>query len=566
MERQGSSVAVDIASAERFIRFAQVLFKIVSLFAETPRRAYSRTLERARGDLLGAFDYSSAGRAHEENFGQLVSPLIADTFDRPSLKTSEPTEDAVRSLFIDLFAALRLVLDDPAIFKADISAPERRRVRSALAPLFSTAVFQPVGAQRRRGRTVPLSAVSIRLQKRLSVATQRLSGAEGQFSMIARDEPRSKVRMAPRADWIGLEAGMDLGAGDGEDGISSRSAGASVPPVELTGVGDRIHRIWYGTNRAPIKPTDEAFGYGSEVDLNLHYGYCHVFVPRTHQIGSVNTSWGRRIWTLSNSDSLELRERFPLERERFQKKMDEDLAQWGHKRTGLMYLHGFNVKFDEAALLAAQIGCDLEVNGIIGFYSWPAAGGVLSYGRDRETTQLPVISAKFVEFIDTFLSISNLDRLDIVAHSMGNRVVAGAIDEIRQLGASRQVAIGHLVLAAPDISRVEFKDIAPIYGQTASSRVTLYTSKHDKALWGSNKVNGYTRVGFEPPVFCHAALDTVSVSQLRLGILGHGYVAAAKPVLEDMKLLLWKNEPPSGRNLEQVPTTGIPDYWRIKKV
>jgi hypothetical protein len=150
-------------------------------------------------------------------------------------------EDAVRSLFIDLFAALRLVLDDPAIFEADIPAPGRSRVRSAVAPLFSTAVFQPVGAQRRRGRTVPLSAVSIRLQKRLSIATQKLSGAEGQLSTIARDEPRSSERMAPRADWIRLEASVDLGADDGEDGVSSRSAGASVPPVELTGVGDRTN-------------------------------------------------------------------------------------------------------------------------------------------------------------------------------------------------------------------------------------------------------------------------------------------------------------------------------------
>jgi hypothetical protein len=65
MERQGSSVAVDIASAERFIRFAQVLFKIVSLFAETPGRAYSRPLDRARGELLSVVDYSSAGRTHE---------------------------------------------------------------------------------------------------------------------------------------------------------------------------------------------------------------------------------------------------------------------------------------------------------------------------------------------------------------------------------------------------------------------------------------------------------------------------------------------------------------------
>jgi esterase/lipase superfamily enzyme len=205
--------------------------------------------------------------------------------------------------------------------------------------------------------------------------------------------------------------------------------------------------------------------------------------------------------------------------------------------TARFYVHGFKNTFEEAAVTAAQIGCDLEVNGAISFFSWPSTGKLKDYFRDGETTSLHQFTSHFVEFVETLASASNLDRIDIVAHSMGNRVLAESIQLLPGSQALRRVVIGHLVLAAPDISRVKFEVLAPFYRQTARERVTLYTCKKDRALWMSGAVNGYQRIGFEPPPYCHALLDTVSVSPLKLDLLSHGYFSNSLPVIQDMKRL-----------------------------
>ena len=43
----------------------------------------------------------------------------------------------------------------------------------------------------------------------------------------------------------------------------------------------------------------------------------------------------------------------------------------GEEPHALLYLHGYNTSFEEAAIRAAQIGFDLKVPGATAFFSWP---------------------------------------------------------------------------------------------------------------------------------------------------------------------------------------------------
>ena len=78
----------------------------------------------------------------------------------------------------------------------------------------------------------------------------------------------------------------------------------------------------------------------------------------------------------------------------------EDLTS--EARDILVFVHGFNVTFEEAALRAAQIACNLQFPGTAAFFSWPSKGSPdpFSYSADGESVEktakerLPIFSAR----------------------------------------------------------------------------------------------------------------------------------------------------------------------------
>jgi esterase/lipase superfamily enzyme len=57
------------------------------------------------------------------------------------------------------------------------------------------------------------------------------------------------------------------------------------------------------------------------------------------------------------------------------------------ERDALIFVHGYNVSFQEAALRAAQIGFDLSVKGAMAFFSWPSQGATAHYSADEATIE-----------------------------------------------------------------------------------------------------------------------------------------------------------------------------------
>ncbi len=127
------------------------------------------------------------------------------------------------------------------------------------------------------------------------------------------------------------------------------------------------------------------------------------------------------------------------------------------------------------------------------------------------------------------------------------------------------VPIGHIMLAAADVTATLFKQYAETYAALAAHRVTNYSYKADKALIASRALHDQARVGLEPPVFVHDGIDTISASELDLDLLDHGYIASAEPLLYDLAQLIHDNKPPGQRSrLEPMP----PDtrtYWALAR-
>jgi esterase/lipase superfamily enzyme len=324
-----------------------------------------------------------------------------------------------------------------------------------------------------------------------------------------------------------------------------------------------LYPLWYGTNRKPIDPNDISKGYSGERDNLIHYGSCQVSVPKSHKIGSTGSKWWQRLLT-SKDDRLKL-DRSSLNLldeagflDSIKKALEEREPD---ERSALVYIHGFNVSFEAAALRAAQIGFDLQVPGIMAFYSWPSKGNWMCYAADEATID---VSEKYItEFLLNLAQSNDVNKIHVIVHSMGNRGLLRSMQQILQKAQSASsISFGQIFLAAPDVDPDLFQDLSEAYSQLAE-RTTLYVSGKDKALAVSGIIHDHPRVGYFPPIEVFKGIDTVEVSKIDLTWLGHGYFADARAVLQDMHELLLDNTPPESRFGLRTAQVGTQKYWII---
>ena len=341
----------------------------------------------------------------------------------------------------------------------------------------------------------------------------------------------------------------------------------------VTIIGDLIHDfsrgtplcpLWFGTNRKPVDTQNISKGFSGERDNKLHYGICKVAIPKSHKIGSTGSPWWQRLLTLKDdrlklqSESLQI-----LEEALFWANINQELKEHEiNERSALVFIHGYNVSFKDAAIRAAQIGFDLQVPGITAFYSWPSKGKLTGYTADEATIQ---VSEKYIaEFLLNLAKKSEIEKIHIIAHSMGNRGLLRAMQQIvAQVKTATNTTFGQIFLAAPDVDIDLFQNLASAYHQLAE-RTTLYVSSKDKALATSGLIHQYPRVGFFPPVTIVEGIDTVQVSKIDLTLLGHGYFADARVLLEDIRDLLVNNTSPDRRQ-GRLQASEEGGYWIMRE-
>ena len=344
------------------------------------------------------------------------------------------------------------------------------------------------------------------------------------------------------------------------------AAPSKVEAPEPEAEGTRLYDVWFGTNRAPVDEHDPSRGYTNERDPKgtVHYGTCSVAIPRTHKFGSTGRPfWKRWIRLDFADDHLRLRRISPFSSERdFLDAMREEMEALGEdERVVLVYLHGFNTSFEEAALSAAQIGFDIKVPGATAFYSWPSMADVKGYPAD--IARVEASERQIAEFLTAVATRAGAERVHIIAHSMGNRGFARAIARITSHATTTgNVRFGQILLAAPDIDVDLFNQLAIAY-PTISERTTMYVSARDKALAMSSWLQDSDRAGFTPPVTLLEGIDTIEVTNIDLTLLGHGYFAEAAPVLYDIKSLMEANTDPDKRS--RITSRGPTGrrYWAI---
>jgi len=234
-----------------------------------------------------------------------------------------------------------------------------------------------------------------------------------------------------------------------------------------------------------------------------------------------------------------------------------------------VFVHGYNVSFDNALYRTAQIAYDLGTEdipfGTAFLYSWPSAGTVEDYAYDLDTARFSVPYMK--TFIDMVVDRTGAQHVHLIAHSMGNWPMLNVLEQVAR--ESRRTNITQIILAAPDVNTREFEiltsKILPL-----GKGMTLYASANDRALLAARKIRkNVARAGdvvaSNPLVI--QGLDTVDVSSVSTEIfsLNHSTYADKRELLNDMWRLMRNGErPPHLRNLSiQMINRGGKQFWKF---
>jgi esterase/lipase superfamily enzyme len=237
-----------------------------------------------------------------------------------------------------------------------------------------------------------------------------------------------------------------------------------------------------------------------------------------------------------------------------------------NQRDLTLFIHGYNVDFDSAAIRSAQIGRDLQLPGPMIFYSWPSKAQAQGYLADEETIGRTLM--KFVRFLQLLNAIPEMAALNVIAHSMGNRLLQRAMQILSFRDQATDKRFGHVIIAAADIDRETFREAAVDYARLKAApteRTAVYFNKSDVAVSLSTWLHEEARLGTQGNAFSNVDSILWIDKFFSLDWLGHGYFGSATPVLQDMKALLVDDKTPMQRQppLSPIPSD-VPQYWELR--
>jgi esterase/lipase superfamily enzyme/Tfp pilus assembly protein PilF len=236
----------------------------------------------------------------------------------------------------------------------------------------------------------------------------------------------------------------------------------------------------------------------------------------------------------------------------------------------LVFVHGYNVSFEDALRRTAQIAHDIGFDGGVFLFSWPSRGRFMDYLSDRETVDLAADHLR--EFIEKIGHDLPIKKIHFVAHSMGNMVVLRGLEKAVGEYPRLRDLLGETISAAPDVDPDLF---ALTVGKVNAGRgnVTLYASRGDKALWVSGWMRDRPRAGFikDKPLIT-AGVDTIDITDAGssgwydLFALHHDVYSSNSTIVGDMRRIIESGKRPPDQRTPAFETIASKDgaYWRLR--
>jgi esterase/lipase superfamily enzyme len=285
-------------------------------------------------------------------------------------------------------------------------------------------------------------------------------------------------------------------------GLLLAGCGASVRdvliPTQATAPGTSEVELLVATTRS-AKGAEAGEMFTGERSHSLSFADIAVSLPPDAQRKIGDVQWPARLpadpardFVTTKADALGL----PMATAR----LHALLAKTAGRRV-LVFVHGFNNRFDEAVYRFAQIVHDSRAAAVPLLFTWPSRGKLLAYTYDRESATYSRDALE--DILQALARDPQVGEISILAHSMGNWLAIEALRQmsIRNRGLPKKIAA--LMLAAPDVDVDVFQtEIADI--KAPSTNFSLFVSQDDRALaasrhfWGDVARVGAIDPGVEP--------------------------------------------------------------------
>lgn len=320
--------------------------------------------------------------------------------------------------------------------------------------------------------------------------------------------------------------------------------------------------VFFATDRNDTRDADlnERFG-GKRSELK--YGVCEVSIPNNHKIGEIESpKWWKFEFSEDPNKHIMLQSVTLKEKEDYFKLLSEKIDM-SSERSTFLFVHGYNVSFASAAKRTAQITYDLHFDGEAVFYSWPSQASTTGYTVDEANIKWSQYNMK--HFLEDYLTKTTAENVYLVAHSMGNRGLTRALNELMLEKPELNKKIKEVILAAPDIDADVFKrDIAPKMVQRLKKPITLYVSADDVALKASHKVHGNPRAGDAGNgVVILDGVETIDASGVDTSFLSHSYFAETHSIIEDILDMIKSGRRAASRQTLELIQAATKVYWKV---
>jgi len=188
----------------------------------------------------------------------------------------------------------------------------------------------------------------------------------------------------------------------------------------------------------------------------------------------------------------------------------------------LVFVHGFNNRYESAVYRFAQIAHDSHMEATPMLFTWPSRGSLFAYGYDKESTNYSRSALELV--LKAAADHPQVGEVTVLAHSMGTWLTVEALRQmaIRDGGVPKKIE--NVILASPDLDvdvfRQQFADMGPNRPQ-----FTIFVSNDDRALKVSRRISGNVdRLGaidISDPRY-HAYLESEGITVFDLTALRGG--------------------------------------------
>ena len=317
--------------------------------------------------------------------------------------------------------------------------------------------------------------------------------------------------------------------------------------------------VFYATTRKVSSDSRMVYGADRANSGRTQYGLSWVSIPRSHKAGELESP---SVFTLTFSEDpakhVVLLEVKAMPKDLWYNRMTATIAASPAKQA-FVFIHGYNVTFEDASRRTAQIKYDLGFDGPAILFSWPSHGKEALYLADEANAEwsFPMLA----DFLVELRRRTGATTIHLIAHSLGNRVLSRAMDQIdRDAAILPKPRFSQVLLAAPDMDADVFRDqLSPRMLRLAQG-ITLYGSSDDRALQASKRAHQAARAGEGGENLPNIpGIDAIDVTGIDASFLAHSYIGGVS-VLGDVAQLICEGKRIAQR-FSVVPRR--PNGWRL---